>query len=201
MIDNFKKIIEKRRSYYSISNSSNVSDHDIQEIMEFALKYLPSAFHSQTSRLVLLLGNDHKKFWEIVKETLRGKMGGRDFSKTEEKLERSFASGYGTILFYEDEVVIKELQEKNPLYKDNFPVWAEHTSAMHQLTIWSMLVEAGFGASLQHYNPIIDDEVRETWDLPGDWKLIAQMPFGVPVEPPGEKDFLPLESRIKIFKS
>ena len=47
-----------------------------------------------------------------------------------------------------------------------------------------MLEDAGMGASLQHYNPLIDDEVRKAWNLPGDWKLVAQMPFGVPVAQP-----------------
>ena len=40
-----------------------------------------------------------------------------------------------------------------------------------------MLEDAGMGASLQHYNPLSDDEVRKAWNLPGDWKLVAQMPF------------------------
>ena len=57
----------------------------------------------------------------------------------------------------------------------------------------------GLGASLQHYNPLIDDEVRRTWNLPGDWMLIAQMPFGTPTGEPGEKEFEDLSKRIKIF--
>ena len=32
------------------------------------------------------------------------------------------------------------------------------------------------------------------------WKLIVQMPFGKPMEQPDEKQFQPLENRIKIFK-
>ena len=51
---------------------------------------------------------------------------------------------------------------------------------MHQLAVWTMLEDAGFGASLQHYNPLIDKEVRERWDLPAAWRLFAQMPFGMP---------------------
>ena len=33
----------------------------------------------------------------------------------------------------------------------------------------------------EHYNPIIDEEVMKTWNLPGKWSLIAQMPFGEPM--------------------
>lgn len=70
---------------------------------------------------------------------------------------------------------------------------------MLQYTIWIAIEEAGLGASLQHYNPLIDNEVNEKWNLPSKWKLIAQMPFGTPLAKPGEKEFVPLESRIKVF--
>ena len=55
------------------------------------------------------------------------------------------------------------------------------------------------GASLQHYNPLIDDEVRKAWNLPGDWKLVAQMPFGVPVAQPGSKEVMSLDERVFEF--
>jgi predicted oxidoreductase (fatty acid repression mutant protein) len=62
-----------------------------------------------------------------------------------------------------------------------------------------MLEDAGMGASLQHYNPIIDDEVRATWNLPEHWKMIAQMPFGIPLAEPGEKQYEDVSARIKVF--
>ena len=37
------------------------------------------------------------------------------------------------------------------------------------------------------YNPLIDEEVRRTWNLPEHWHLIAEMPFGLPIGKPGEK--------------
>ncbi|HEC4819262.1 TPA: nitroreductase, partial [Bacillus cereus] len=46
----------------------------------------------------------------------------------------------------------------------------------------------------------IDEEVRKEWDVPENWKLIAQMPFGKPVVHAGEKEFQPLEDRVKIYK-
>ena len=58
---------------------------------------------------------------------------------------------------------------------------------------------AGMGASLQHYNPLIDDEVRKVWNLSDDWKLIAQMPFGVPVAQPGSKEVMSLDERVFEF--
>jgi uncharacterized protein len=94
----------------------------------------------------------------------------------------------------------KKLQDAFPSYSENFPTWSQHTSAMHQLAVWTMLEDAGLGASLQHYNPLIDDEVRRTWNLPESWMLIAEMPFGTPTAEPGEKEFGELSERIKIFR-
>lgn len=71
---------------------------------------------------------------------------------------------------------------------------------MHQFAIWTMLEDRGFGASLQHYNPLIDKEVQEHWGLPDSWRLIAQMPFGLPAGEPNEKTFQPVDSRMRIFK-
>ena len=92
------------------------------------------------------------------------------------------------------------LQKAFPLYHEKFPQWSQHTSGMHQLAVWTMLEDAGFGASLQHYNPLIDEEVIATWKLPATWELIAQMPFGLPLEPPQKKEYKPLCDRVRVFK-
>ena len=179
-----KDALQHRRSYYELTPESPIDDAKIEEIIHFAIRHIPSAFNSQSTRLVLLLHEQHKAFWEIVKRTLQAIVPAEAFVATEQKIDRSFASGYGTVLYYEDTTV----------------VWSEHTSAMHQLAVWTMLEDAGFGASLQHYNPLIDKEVRERWDLPAAWRLIAQMPFGAPGGEPQEKSFKPWEERIRIFK-
>lgn len=112
----------------------------------------------------------------------------------------AFGSGYGTVLFFEDQNVIKGLQEQFALYKDNFPIWSEQSSGMLQLVVWTALESEGLGATLQHYNPLVDEEVKKEWNIPESWKLIAQMPFGHPVAEPGEKDFAPISERVKIHK-
>ena len=122
------------------------------------------------------------------------------YKATEAKIDNSFEAGYGTVLFFEDTAVVEGLQKQFPSYKDNFPVWSQQTSAMHQLAIWTMLEDAGFGASLQHYNPLIDEAVAKQWHINPNWKLIAEMPFGTSTQEPGEKQFAPLEERILVFK-
>lgn len=196
----FDEALKHRRSYYAIANQSPVSDAELEQIIDLAVTHVPSAFNSRSTRVVLLLGENHRKLWNIVKETLRKMVPPEAFKGTEEKIDHSFASGYGTVLFFEDQAVVKGLQEAFPLYQDRFPGWSLQTSAMHQLAVWTMLEDAGLGASLQHYNPLIDEEVRRTWQLPETWELIAQMPFGLPAAEAGQKEFGDLASRVKVFK-
>ena len=185
----FAEALEHRRSYYSIGSDSPVLDEEVVHIVRTAVKNVPSAFNSQSTRIVLLLGDEHKKLWDIVKSTLKQRIPSDAFAKTEAKIDGCLAAGHGTVLYFEDTAVVKNLQEAFPSYAENFPTWSQHTSAMHQFAIWTMLEDAGLGASLQHYNPLIDEEVRRTWNLPGSWMLIAEMPFGTPTAEPGEKEF------------
>jgi len=196
---NLKEALKHRRSYYGITNESPISDEEIQEIMNFAILHTPSAFNSRTSRIVLLLGKEHLKLWEIVRETLRKLVPADKFGPTDEKID-SFANGYGSVLFFEDFAPLEAAKAGAGSYADKFGDWSNHTSGMHQLAVWTMLEDAGFGASLQHYNTIIDDEVKETWKINKEWKLIAQMPFGVPTSEPGEKEFGSIAERMQVFK-
>lgn len=191
--------VENRRSIYSISKEPVVSDDIIEEVIEYAVKHTPSAFNSQSARVVLLLGEQHDRLWDITKEALRKRVPADKFAPTEQKIN-SFRNGYGTVLFFEDSSVVESLQKQFPSYKDNFPIWAQHSNGMLQYVIWTALGVEGFGASLQHYTELIEADVEKEWNLPTEWKLIAQMPFGKPTAEPAEKQFQPLDERIKVFK-
>jgi len=199
MSKDFLTAVADRRSYYGISKETVVSDDRIKEIIEHAVKHTPSSFNSQSARVVLLLGDHHDNLWNITKEALRKIVPADQFSSTEDKIN-SFKNGYGTVLFFEDSSVIESLQQQFALYKDNFPIWSQQASGMHQFVIWTALEVEGFGASLQHYNELIENDIKKEWSIPENWKLIGQMPFGKPTADPGEKQFQPLEERIKVFK-
>lgn len=195
----FYSVVRERRSFYGIDKEIKIADERIKEIVEFAVKYTPSAFNSQTARLVVLTGNAHDKLWDITTAILRKVVGNGDFTGTQQKMD-SFKAGYGTVLFFEDEAIVKSLQKQFPLYADNFPVWSQQASGMHQLVVWAALESEGLGASLQHYNPLIDEQVNKEWDIPSNWKLLAQMPFGNPTAQPGDKEIKPIEDRVKFYK-
>lgn len=120
-------------------------------------------------------------------------------AKTTAKMA-SFAAGVGTVLFFEDQTVVQALQEQFPSYADNFPIWAEHSTAIAQFATWTALHTEGLGASLQHYNPIVDEQVHAEWNIPANWKLRAQLVFGSIEGETHAKDYLADEERFKIFK-
>jgi uncharacterized protein len=196
---NFKQLIEKRRSIYVIGDKTALSDTQITQIMQDAVKYCPTAFNSQSGRLVLLFKESHKILWDIVLNALRLVTPAERLVQTEAKIA-SFVAGKGTVLYYIDTQTTKDLQEKFPLYADKFPVWAEQAVGILQFIVWTALAQENIGASLQHYNPLIDEQVAETFQIPKNWKLTAQMPFGDILQPAGEKTFLSLQDRIKVFK-
>ncbi|WP_193014959.1 nitroreductase family protein [Proteus sp. FME41] len=199
MSNAFTDLMKKRRTIYHLGNQLPISEDKVTAVIKEAVKESPTAFNSQTSRVVILFGEQHQKLWDIVKNTLKKLVPAEAFSATEAKID-SFAAGAGSILYFEDTDIVKGLQEQFPLYADNFPVWSEQASGMAQLSVWTALSAENVGASLQHYNPIIDDEVHATWDLPKTWKLRAQMVFGSIEQEAGEKNYIEDDARFKIFK-
>jgi len=195
----FLKAIELRRSVYTISDKIPITDEKVVEIVESAIKNGPSSFNSQSSRAVVLFGEEHKAVWDIVLDILKPIVPEAEFPKTEGKVNGCFKAGHGTVLFFEDNTVVKGMQDMFPRYQDRIPVWSQHGSAMAQFIVWTALANDGVSASLQHYNPLIDEKVREHFKLPDTWALVAQMPFGAATAPAGEKTFKPLEERVKVF--
>ncbi|OTG63968.1 nitroreductase family protein [Acinetobacter sp. ANC 3903] len=190
--------MKQRRTIYAIGQNVPITADKIEDVIKDAVRNSPSAFNSQTSRVVTLYGESHAKFWSIVRETLRKMVPESAFENTNAKIN-SFAAGYGTVLFFEDQDAVKLLQEQFPLYAEHFPAWSEHSTGIAQFAVWSSLAEQHIGASLQHYNPVIDDEVAATFDIPKNWKLRAELVFGSIEASAGEKTFLDDSMRFKRF--
>lgn len=195
----FLDAMKHRRSFYHISKKSTISDARITELVTSAVQYTPSAFHCQSQMTAILLGEQHDLLWDIVLNTLQTRVPAAQRANTEEKI-KSFQAGYGTVLYCNDDRNTKSMQENYPLYADNFPIWAEQANGMLQFAVWNLLESEGLGASLQHYNPLIDEAVHAAFNLPKSWRLIAQMPFGTPAGQPDAKEFADLKPRVKIIQ-
>ncbi len=183
------EVFKARRTQYALGKNVSQSRDELTQLIQTTIKEAPSSFNSQSSRAVILFGDQSLRFWGLVKNALRPMVPVDAFAKTEEKLD-SFAAGVGTVLFYEDQAVIKGLQEQFALYADNFPVWSEHSSGIAQFAVWTALAHEGIGASLQHYNPLPDAAAAEAWNIPASWTLRAQMPFGSNEKPFSPKSYM-----------
>lgn len=200
MDKSFMQAMEHRRTYYHIGDECSVEQGQIIDMLDRVLLAVPSAFNGQSTRLVLLMNSHHQMLWEIVKHTLSEIVPEEAMVRTRKKIDKSFLAGCGTILFFEDRSVVERQKRENPKYAESFEIYSAQTSAMHQFAIWTLLEDMGFGASLQHYNPLIDSRVAEQWNLNTEWRLMAQMPFGTPLSAPTEKEqLLPLHHRRLVF--
>ena len=190
--------IKERRSIRNLKKPENMTKEKIEEILKVAL-YTPSAFGMQSARMIVVTGDENKKLWDIAKAEVKKTLPeGQDFKPTEDKLN-GFAAGFGTILFFEEDTTVKNMQDNFSLYADNFPVWAEQANGMLQHSVWMLLHTEGLAASLQHYNPLIDASVKKEWNVPSTWRLRAQMPFGAADEVPGDRKFLDFSEVVKLY--
>ena len=190
--------LKKRRSIYSLGSNVEVSEEELVSLIKEVVKESPTSFNSQTSRAVILFDDAHKKLWDITEELLKPLTPEDAFPNTQAKLQ-GFANGKGTVLFFEDQDTVKQLQEQFALYADNFPIWSDQASGIAQVNVWTALAQLNIGANLQHYNPVIDERVAQEWNIPSNWKLRAQLVFGSPEAPAGDKDYMNDEDRFKVF--
>jgi predicted oxidoreductase (fatty acid repression mutant protein) len=200
MANEFLNLIEQRRTIYALAKNVEQTPEYLTNLIQRTIRESPSSFNSQSSRAVILFNAEHEKFWNFVKKELQAYATDEvAAAKTEAKMD-SFAAGLGTILFFEDMSVVEDLQTRFALYAENFPIWAEHSTAMAQFATWTALHTEGLGASLQHYNPIVDEQVYNEWDIPKNWKLRAQLVFGSIEAEAKEKTYIENAERFKVFQ-
>lgn len=194
----FLQLQKKRRSIYALGRKMPLHQQDIEALIKDTVLQTPAACNVHSARIVMLFADAHIKFWNIVREELRKLIPIDVFEGTNLKID-GFAAGYGTVLFYEDLNVIKGLQKQYPLSADNFPIWSEQSGGMVQYAVWTALAEYQIGASLQHYNPLIDEQVCEAFQIPRDWFLRAQLVFGSIEKPSSEKFLITNDEYFKIY--
>lgn len=194
----FQEAVINRRTNYALGKDIKLLPSQIVAAVERMTQEVPSAFNMQSARVILAMGEHHEKVWDITKEILRALVPAERFAATEEKI-KGFAAGYGTILFFEEKETVKALQEQYPAYAENFPIWASQANGMLQFAIWTMLANMGLGVNIQHYNPVIDEDIKKTFAVPDSWQLTAQMVFGAPLAPPQPIEKLPIADRVKVF--
>ncbi|KAL4804450.1 Nitroreductase-like protein [Aspergillus unguis] len=202
--DTLVELAKDRRTVYKLGNKSLVPDSKIEKLVNAAILNVPSAFNTQSTRLLVLLHHEHERLWDVAIDVFQnlvttGAIPKETWEKQTLPKLQGLQRGVGTILFYEDPAHIAPFSEKFSLYKDQFQPWAEHSNAMHQYFLWAGLESLGFGANLQHFNPLIDTSVAKEWAVPPEWRLVAQLVFGSPEAQLAEKAQKPIEERVRIL--
>ncbi|WFD04305.1 hypothetical protein MOBT1_003012 [Malassezia obtusa] len=196
----FLNAVQNRRTYYHLSKKTILPDPQIVQLVQQAVREAPSSFNVQSSRVVILLGKQHDDYWlRIVPEALRAAAGESAVEASMQKL-RGFAAGSGTILFFEDENLIKGQQQAYPQYAVNFPVWSRHATGMAQAYTWTLLEAEGYGASLQHYGNLTQETLKRFYQLPESYQIQSEMVFGYPESPAGNKEYMSDNERVQVFK-
>lgn len=199
MPDDFLALAKARRTIYTLGKALPIDEEKVVEIIKEAIRQAPSAFNSQSSRALILLGKEHERFWQLVREQLRNVIPAESFHATSDKLD-GFSAAAGSVLFFEDQAVVTALQKQYIAWADNFPLWSEQSSGIAQYAVWLALAEKQIGANLQHYNPLIDNAVRAAWAIPESWKLRAEMNFGNIVAPADAKTFIDDDKRFIVAR-
>lgn len=96
------EVVKARRTYYGLKAESPISDDAIQRIVQDSVLHVPSSFNTQTSRVVLLLKEEHQKVWDIAISVMEGLVAAGHVTKdmfenqTKPKLD-AFRAAYGTV--------------------------------------------------------------------------------------------------------
>lgn len=199
MKEDLLNLMKQRRTIYTLGKDVNFSEAELNQLITDVVKEAPSAFNSQTTRVVFTYGQAHEKVWDMTLAELKKVTPAEAFGNTEAKVNGAFKAGFGTMLWYTDMDKVKELEEGFPLYAENFYDWSEQHIGNAQFAAWTALAENGLGASLQHYNPLIDEAVKAEFDIPDSWRLRGEMPFGSVESTPDDKDYIDDGIRFKSF--
>lgn len=89
--------VAMRRSVYSLNSNSPISDKRIQDLTYQTLRGVPSAFNSQSTRIVVLVKAEHRKFWDMTKETFLADIEDEEAKKSLGGKLEGYKNAYGSV--------------------------------------------------------------------------------------------------------
>lgn len=96
----YLEAVKHRRTVYGVTDTVSVSDDRIIEIVNEVIQTLPSSWNMQSTRILVTLGKEHKKFWDAVmaaaKPFVLKNQGEEDWKRNEDRF-KSFQAAYGTV--------------------------------------------------------------------------------------------------------
>jgi predicted oxidoreductase (fatty acid repression mutant protein) len=89
--------IKNRGSLHVLSDNISVFDARIQEIVQEGILHAPSPFNCQAGRAVVLVKEEHKKFWDLAYDAAKASVPTPAFEKGFEPRIKMFRAAYGTV--------------------------------------------------------------------------------------------------------
>ncbi|XJS10755.1 nitroreductase family protein [Aerococcaceae bacterium WGS1372] len=194
----FKQLVKNRRSIYALGTNSDFSIDEIVASIRETQKDVPTAFNSQTSRLVIVTSEANTKLWNLILDVQKDVLDQATWDFMSPIMEGA-KLGMGTVLFFEDRDAVATM----PTQGQRTEAYKQNNSANAQYATWLALTEMNLGGSLQHfsvgYEQGFDKAIREMFNLPESYELIAQMPFGSIEQEISEKEYIDSEVQVQVI--
>jgi hypothetical protein len=102
MSESLISLAKQRRTIYKLGKTSPVPDSKIEDLVNAAILHVPSSFNTQSTRLVVLLHDQHERLWDIAIEAFEGLVAsGKVPQEVMDKQTRpklnGFKGAYGTV--------------------------------------------------------------------------------------------------------
>jgi predicted oxidoreductase (fatty acid repression mutant protein) len=94
--DPFFAFVEARRTIYSLSDSSPIPDARIIEIVQKAIRHVPSSYNVQSARAVVILKEEHKKVWDFADAAIKATMPEAVYTMLAPRFA-AFRGAYGSV--------------------------------------------------------------------------------------------------------
>lgn len=91
-----KDAIVHRRTIYQLNKKAPIDEKRLESILNTAVLEVPSSFNSQSARLVVLLKDEHDKFWDVVRDILKAHVPEDKWEHTGQRIQ-GFKNAYGSV--------------------------------------------------------------------------------------------------------
>ncbi|MDE1549264.1 nitroreductase family protein [Jeotgalibaca caeni] len=194
----FTDLVKSRRTRYAIGNNTDLSKEEIVARIREVAREVPTASNSQTTRLVVVFGEENARLWDHILDVQKDVLQGEMWDMMSGVMQGA-KGAVGTVLFFED----LDAVAKMPAEGAREEAYKQNNNANSQYAIWLALTELGLGASLQHMNigheQGFDKSVLEMFNLPENYEMIAQMPFGSIEGDAFPKEYIEDEVRVQVI--
>ncbi|KAK7194247.1 hypothetical protein NESM_000339500 [Novymonas esmeraldas] len=191
-----------RRSVYHVNKLLPLSAEEVCTLVKAAVRAaerLSADDVPHSTRVVLLLGSAHDAFWDLVADQIHRVASPATAAVGAAKVDHSMKAAAVTLLFYSDTRVESSIAARLTRLghdgDDMAAVMGTRGVAAAEMAVWTALACAGIGATLHHYNVLVEQLVTQQLQLPPWWRMQSQMPLGGVARPPDAKSYAPMEDR------